>query len=89
MTFIKESIEGREYVKFVFTKHLSQILKYIEEFGEKLNFNKNELAYLDIQEVLNLYSTLDHRDATDIFKFNIEQNKEFLVFFLLIMKQTL
>ena len=77
VTFIKESIEGREYVKFVFTKHLSQILKYIEEFGEKLNFNKNELAYLDIQEVLNLYSTLDHRDATDIFKFNIEQNKEF------------
>jgi len=77
ITFIKESIEGREYVKFVFTKHLSQILKYIEEFGEKFNFNKNELAYLDIQEILNLYSTLDHRDVTDILKFNIEKNKEF------------
>lgn len=77
ITFIKGSIEGREYVKFVFTKHLSQILKYIEEFGEKFNFDKNELAYLDIQEILNLYSTLDHRDVTDILKSNIEKNKEF------------
>lgn len=75
--FIKEAIEGREYSKFVFTMHLSQILKYIEEFGNRFGFDREELAYLDIQKILNLYSTLDHRDVTDIFKFDIDKNKEF------------
>ena len=75
--FIKEAIEGREFVKFLFTKHLSQILKYIEIFGSKFDFDKEELAYLDIQEILNLYSTLDHRDVKDIFKNDIEKNKIF------------
>jgi glutamine kinase len=75
--FIKESIEGRESAKFVFTKHLSKILKYIEEFGNKFNFNREELAYLDIQKLLNLYSTLDHRDVKDILKVDIDKNKEF------------
>lgn len=78
--FIKEAIEGREYSKFVFTMHLSQILKYIEEFGNKFGFSKDELAYLDIQSILNLYSTLDHRDVVDIFKFDINKNKEFYEF---------
>jgi len=77
ITFIQESIEGREYVKFVFTKHLSKVLLYIEEFGEKLGFSKDELSYLDIQKVKNLYSTLDHRDVVEIFSTDIEKNKEY------------
>jgi glutamine kinase len=75
--FIKESIEGRELIKFQFTKHLSQVLKYIEEFGCSLGFSKEDLAYLDVQEVLNLYSTLDHRNAKDILKADIEKNRKF------------
>ncbi len=77
MIFIKESIEGRESVKFVFTKHLSEILKYIEEFGQRFDFDKSELAFIDIQEIINLYATLDHRDVKDILKSDIEKNKEF------------
>ena len=77
IVFINESIEGRESAKFLFTKHLSQILKYMEEFGERFGFTKDELAYLDIQEILNLYATLDHRDVKDILKFDIEKNKKF------------
>lgn len=77
LLFIKEAIEGRESIKFIFTKHLSQILKYVEEFGKKFNFNKEELAYLDIQEIMNLYATLDHRDVKDIIRLDIEKNKEF------------
>lgn len=77
MLFLKESIEGRESAKFVFTKHLSQILKYIEEFGNRFDFSKEDLAYLDIQKVLNLYSTLDHRDVEDILKSDIDKNREF------------
>jgi phosphohistidine swiveling domain-containing protein len=75
--FIKEAIEGREYTKFIFTKHLSQILSYIEMFGNKLGFCKEDLAYLDIQKIKNLYATLDHRDVKKIFDTDIQKNKEF------------
>ena len=77
ITMIKESIEGREYSKFVFTKSLSKILKYIEEFGFRFGFKKEEIAYLDIQKIINLYSTLDHRDVKDILNSDISKNKEF------------
>ena len=80
ITFIKDSIEGREYSKFVFTKHLSQILKYIEELGKKFGFTREELAYLDIQKILTLYSTLDHRDVKDIFKSDISKNRQYYQF---------
>lgn len=78
--FIKESIEGREYSKFLFTRHLSQVITYINEFGRKFGFSKEELAYLDIQKVLNLYSTLDHRDVKDILSTDIEKNKQFYLY---------
>lgn len=77
IVFIKEAIEGRESAKFIFTKHLSQVLKYVEEFGDRFDFSKEELAYLDIQKILNLYATLDHRDVKDILSFDIEKNKDF------------
>ena len=75
--FIKEAIEGREYAKFVFTKSLSQVLKYVEEFGTKFVFSKEDLAHLDIQKVINLYATLDHRDVKEILEFDIKKNKDF------------
>ena len=75
--FIKESIEGREYAKFLFTKHLSQIILYVEEFGARFNFSKEELAHLDIQRVVNLYATLDHRDVAEILNSDIEINADF------------
>ena len=75
--FIKESIEGREYIKFKFTNHLSQILKYIEELGKKFDIDKKELAFLDIKKITELYSVLDHRDLKETLKTDIEKNKKF------------
>ena len=77
INFIIEAIEGREYAKFIFTKNLSQVLKYIEEFGSKYNFNKEDLAHLDIKVIMDLYATLDHRDVKDILNQDISKNKEF------------
>jgi phosphoenolpyruvate synthase/pyruvate phosphate dikinase len=74
--FLKEAIEGREYVKFLFTKHLSQILKYIDKLGKKIKIDQSQLAFLDIQKILNLYSSLDFRNLKDILKDDIEKNKE-------------
>jgi hypothetical protein len=77
ITFIQEAIEGREYAKFVFTKHLSKVISLVEVFGKKLGYSKDDLAYLDIQTIKNLYATLDHRDVKDIFNTDIEKNKTF------------
>lgn len=80
LMFIKEAIEGREYAKFVFTKHLSKVLQLIEAFGVKLDIKRHDLAYLDIQRIKDLYSTLDHRDVKDIFESDIEKNKAYYTF---------
>jgi phosphohistidine swiveling domain-containing protein len=80
MIFIKEAIEGRESVKFEFVKSLNKILIYITEFGGQLkygNFGIEELAHLDVQEIISLYSTLDHRHVSDILKSDIKKNREF------------
>lgn len=75
--FIKSAIEGREYSKFVFTKSLSKVLNLIKEFGERFKFIPEDLAYLDIQKVINLYATLDHRSINNIFKSDINKNKNY------------
>lgn len=76
LKFIKEAIEGREYSKFVFTKSVSEVLKLIEELGKNLEISREELAYLDIKTVLNLYSVIDQRNIRNTLISNIEKNKE-------------
>ncbi|MGN0394685.1 MAG: PEP-utilizing enzyme [Coprococcus sp.] len=51
MDFLKTSMEEREYFKFEFTKALSLAIDILIEAGEKLGIDKNELAYLDIDDV--------------------------------------
>ncbi|MFZ3170133.1 MAG: PEP-utilizing enzyme, partial [Candidatus Methanoperedens sp.] len=76
LKFIKEAIEGREYSKFVFTKSVSEVLKLIEELGKNLEISREELAYLDIKTVLNLYSVIDQRNIRNTLISDIEKNKE-------------
>lgn len=73
--FIKAAIEGREYSKFLFSKHLSQILKYIENLGKRFDISKNELCFLDFSVIKRLYSTLDELDLKEILLRNISKNK--------------
>ena len=73
--FIKESIEGREYLKFIFTKAVSKILQLIEELGKRAGITKEDMAYLDISVVKHLYSDLYTGDIRNIFEENIFDNK--------------
>lgn len=75
MAFIAHAIEQREYAKFVFTRTLSEILRLIARFGEKLNLSRDELSYLDFREIMHLYATLDHRNVRDIFLPSIALNR--------------
>lgn len=78
--FIKESIEAREYSKFVFTKTLSKILDYVEEYGDRLGICAEEMAYLSIGDILGLYSSIAASDVVDIFKEAIARNKREYMF---------
>lgn len=63
-SFIKGAIEGREQAKFIFTRNVSDMLKYLGEWGESLGFSRDQLAYADIQMVKEIYSGAVHEKET-------------------------
>ena len=75
ITFIKEAIEGREYLKFIFTKSVSKILQLIEELGIRTNIPREDMAYLDVSVIKQLYVDLYTGDIKTIFEENIRNNK--------------
>ncbi|MDR1561011.1 MAG: hypothetical protein LBS23_01505, partial [Holosporaceae bacterium] len=75
LIFIKESIEGREFSKFEFTRTLSQILLYIEEFATPYSVSKEDAAFIDIRTLMELYSSLDFMDIKDTLRRDIDYNK--------------
>lgn len=76
ITFIKEAIEGREYVKFIFTKLVSEILRLIGQLGQRFQISIDDLAYVDISLIRQLYTDLYVGNIRDIFLENIESNKQ-------------
>jgi len=73
--FFRNSIEDREYAKFVFTRSLSKVLSLIEELGLKNKVKKKDLEHLDIKTISNLYSCLDFRSVNEILMNDIEKNQ--------------
>ena len=62
--FIKQAIEGREYAKFIFTKSLSDVLKLLKEIGTKYKLSVDDLSFLDISIINQLYgSSLDEKNT--------------------------
>lgn len=55
--FIRNSIEFREYSKFVFTHNLSDALSLFKELGEKNNFTAEDCSYANINCINKLYSS--------------------------------
>ena len=76
LQFVREAIEGREYVKFAFMKAVSEILRLIAQLGERLHIPRKELAYLDIAEIKRLYADLAYDDLNRIFAADIYRNKQ-------------
>ena len=64
IAFIKAAIEGREYAKFVFTRSLSDVLKLLAVAAKELDINPADMAYLNIQSIIELNATsMDVRTA--------------------------
>lgn len=75
LLFLKESIEGREQLKFIFTRSVSEILRLIGELGERADIEKGDMAYLDISVIKDLYVDLYTGDIHSMFVNNIQANK--------------
>ena len=59
ISYSVKAIKGREYAKFIFTKHLSEILESIAEWGDKIGFSRSNMSMLTINDVLKvLFSPL-------------------------------
>ena len=52
--FLRESIEGREYGKFAFTRNLSLALDEIIAWGESIGVSREDLAHISIEDILML-----------------------------------
>ncbi len=74
--FIKTAIEGREYAKFEFSKLLSYTLYLVGELGKHYDISKEDMAHLDINDILSLYSSLYSRSPKQRLLDNIKLHKE-------------
>ncbi len=79
--FLRNSIEGRELAKFIFTRNLNAALESIAEFGAEHGISREQLAHIRIQELLELRAanvedinqTLERLSRTGKETFNITQ----------------
>jgi len=74
--FSKKAISMREYGKFQFTKSISDVFDLIIDFGQKLEIDRDELAYLNIHDIINLSETLTPWESSDTIRSIIENNKK-------------
>ncbi len=73
LDFIKKVIEGREYGKFVFTRNVSKAIQYIGEMGASIGLTKEDMSYMDIHSVYDLYSS--SKDMALTIESSIENGK--------------
>tara|TARA_Y100000310_G_C20493102_1_gene720218 strand:- start:288 stop:998 length:711 start_codon:yes stop_codon:yes gene_type:complete len=62
--FLKKSIASREQLKFEFTKNLSEVLEIIAEIGNSLGFSREELANLNIKQIISSKSFARNKIAS-------------------------
>ena len=75
ISFIKNSIIHREKSKFYFTKAIELIFTEIKKIGKRFGIQQNDLCYIDIKILKNLYNNFTLNEVKKILKENISQNK--------------
>lgn len=74
--FIQTAIEAREHAKFEFTKMLSKAIEIVGKIGEYYNISLEDMAHLDIRDILTLHSTFYCENPRERFENLIAHNKE-------------
>ncbi len=71
--YAEKAIVGREYAKFIFTKHLSDILELTAKWGECLGFSRSEVSMLSIREIKRVLLSPLTNDMKEFFKTKIKK----------------
>jgi len=71
--FIQQSIEGREYAKFVFTNTLSDVLELLAELGRGFGLSRDDMSHVTIQRVLEAYSSAVNLES--VLRTSIEEGR--------------
>ena len=74
--FLKEAIAKREFVKFSFTKNLSEAMELIAEACKELGFTREETANLDLKFILTDYKNMTKEQLYKSWKNRIAKNKQ-------------
>lgn len=74
--FIRSAIEGREHSKLAFTRNLSDAFVQLETVGAQCRITREELSWLNVRTVQQLYSMLDAADLRDVLMRDIDANRE-------------
>lgn len=53
LKYCRESIQGREWAKLIFTRSISDCLEVLAAWGEEQCLSRDELSHLDIRELLD------------------------------------
>lgn len=73
-TFIKKSIEFREFSKFEFTKSLSLVLDFLKLFGKRYDISSEDMSFFDISYLTKIIE--DTNNKTIFIKDLINKNKK-------------
>ncbi len=76
MLFIQNSISNREYAKHVFTKSIDNIFEVLKFIGKRHLIELNDLSFLKIQTILNLYYNLSFKNIKNLLVNEIYENKK-------------
>ena len=74
--FINDAIKQREYSKFVFSKSIDLIFKNLTNFGKKYDISIDDLSYVKINKVLDMYFNLSNYPTISNLKKHIKENKK-------------
>ena len=74
LEFVKLSLSQREFLKFEFTKNISDALEMIAKAGEQLGFSRSEMVFLDIQTILKGYNKMSKSQLIKYWKKIIKKN---------------
>lgn len=75
LAFVKQSLEWREYIKFVFTKLISSIFKLLCRFGEYHGISRDDLAFVDINDILEHSNSLVSEEHIDMLKIKVANRR--------------
>jgi hypothetical protein len=76
LQYVKRAVRGREYAKFVFTRNVSDILEMVAAWGQDIGLEREDLAFIDIQDVINWNSISLLRDPSEYFSAQVEKGRD-------------